>query len=136
MTSPGLLGWGDVAIGAAVRTSENAVEAAAGLRSRWDRWRTEAEDLRQLLAKRGSVERDRAMGAASQIVDRIVDSQLERVLRLLEQKPDRIRAIVRGQRENIVDEVFSRVRTGAAAGDEAVDRLTLRRGGHTPPEAL
>jgi hypothetical protein len=64
--------------------------------------------------------------ATSPLVDRVVEIQLDRVLELLEREPERIRALVRGQRDNMVGEVVGRVRSGAAAGDDAVDRLTLR----------
>jgi hypothetical protein len=81
---------------------------------------------------------DRMVVVASPLVDRIVDAQLERILRpvvltvldevlvLLEKEPDRIQALIRGQRENMVDELVARIRTGAANGDIAVDRLTSR----------
>ncbi|GIF21919.1 arsenate reductase-like glutaredoxin family protein [Actinoplanes tereljensis] len=76
--------------------------------------------------------------ATSAIVDRMVDAQLERVLRplvqgilddvlaMLEQEPDRIQALVRGQRDTMVDELIGRIRSGASAGDAAVDRITAR----------
>lgn len=103
------------------------------------------------LAERGAVQRARsrrrAIAAArsavtavatSAPVDIVVDAQLERVLRpvvravlddvllLLEKEPERIQALIRGQRESMVDEVVGRIRTGAAAGDTAVERLTTR----------
>ncbi|GIM95949.1 hypothetical protein Ato02nite_077420 [Paractinoplanes toevensis] len=103
------------------------------------------------LAGRGATERARAQHRAAQaldtavvalatsaVVDRMVDAQLERVLRplvrgilddvlsMLEQEPDRIQALVRGQRDTMVDELIGRIRSGATAGDEAVDRLTAR----------
>ena len=135
MTVSRLHGWGDVAIGAAVRTGENAQDALADLRDRWVRWESGAEIRRQRLAERGAAARGRAFEATSEIVDRLVDAQLKRVLRLLENEPERIRALVRGPRESIVDEVVGRVRTGAAAGDEAVDRLTLRMGRRAPTDS-
>src|SRR5690242_19666282 len=125
MTSPGLLGWGDVAIGAAVRTGESAAGVIGNLRARWSRFETDAGSTRQQLAERGATERARATGAASHWIDVIIDVPLERVLRLLENEPEGIRTLVRGQRETMVDEVFGRVRAGAVAGDEAVDRFTL-----------
>jgi len=76
--------------------------------------------------------------ATSPLVDRIVDAQIERILRpvvltvldevlaLLEKDPDRIQALVLGQRDHMVDELVTRIRTGAANGDMAVDRLTNR----------
>jgi len=86
--------------------------------------------------------------ATSAVANRVVDAQLERVIRpviqvvlddvlsLLEREPQRIQALVRGQRDNIVDELVDRVRSGAGAGDAAVDRLTdrmLRRDGRPAP---
>jgi hypothetical protein len=135
MTYSGLFGWGDVAIGAAVRTGENAVDALADLRARWARSETGAEELRRRLAERGAVERGRALAAGSEFLDRIVDGQLGRVLRLLEKDPERIRVLVRRQRETIVDDVVEHVRAGAAAGDAAVDRFTLRMGRREPTDA-
>jgi len=103
------------------------------------------------LAERGAAERVRARqraGAALDsavtaiatfpLVDRVVDAQLERVLwptvgavlddvlARLENDPERVRGLIRGQRETMVDEVVGRLRTGAEAGDTAVDRLTSR----------
>jgi hypothetical protein len=142
---------GDVAIGAAVRAGEKSSDSLSRLRSRFDResLRTVAEIWARwsLLAERGAAERERgqrgaqrAVGVAvdrlarSSLVERVVDAQLERVLSLLETEPDRIRALIRGQRESIIGEAVGRVRAGAAAGDDAVDRLTLRmsRRGDTP----
>ncbi|GIE91220.1 hypothetical protein [Actinoplanes regularis] len=138
-----LIQLGDVAIGAAFRAGEKSADKLSDLRSRWDResLRTAAEAWARwtVLAERGAAERERgrrgaqrAVDAAverlahSELVGRVVDAQLERVLSLLENEPDRIRALVRGQRETIVGEAVGRVRAGAAAGDTAVDRLTLR----------
>ena len=81
--------------------------------------------------------------AHSRLLERIVDVQLTRVvpplaasvldqvLATLEAEPERVRALVRGQRESMVDELVGHVRSGAAAGDARVDRLVnrvLRRG--------
>jgi hypothetical protein len=120
MRVPGLLQWGDVAIGAVSR----AAEALADQKE---------------LAERGAARRTRLMDAlitaiaTSPLVERVVEIQLDRVLELLEREPERIRALVRGQRDNMVGEVVGLVRAGAAAGDDAVDRLTLRwtRNGNT-----
>jgi hypothetical protein len=120
MRVPGLLQWGDVAIGAISR----AAEALADQKE---------------LAERGAARRTRLMDslitaiATSPLVERVVEIQLDRVLEMLEREPERIRALVRGQRDNMVGEVVGRVRAGAAAGDDAVDRLTLRwtRNGNT-----
>jgi len=103
------------------------------------------------LAERGSAERVRARErmtagvdavvtavSRSPVLAHVVDAQLDRVLRplvdvvldevldLLEREPDRIRALVRSQRNTMVDELVGRVRAGAAAGDDNVDRLTSR----------
>lgn len=112
-----------------------------------------ANAQRQLdgMASRGAVERERAQQraesaldsaitalATSAIVNKMVDAQVERILRplvrdilddvlaLLEKEPDRIQSLVRGQRDTMVDELVGRIRTGAAAGDDAVDRITTR----------
>jgi hypothetical protein len=81
--------------------------------------------------------------AHSRLLERIVDVQLTRVvpplaasvldqvLATLEAEPERVRALVRGQRESMVDELVDHVRSGAAAGDARVDRIVnrvLRRG--------
>jgi hypothetical protein len=138
--------WRDVAVGAAFEAEETAAGLLADLRrAGWrQQWITE-------LAERGAAERargrDRVVGAVdgaanavatAPLIDRIVDAQLERILRpvvlavldqvliLLERDPDRIQALVRGQRDHMVDELVTRIRTGAANGDVAVDRLTSR----------
>jgi hypothetical protein len=153
--------WRDAAVGAAFEAEETAVALLADLR-RNELWRRRwiAE-----LAERGAAERargrQRATGvvggvvdelatavATSPLVDRIVDAQIERILRpvvltvldevlaLLEKDPDRIQALILGQRDHMVDELVTRIRTGAANGDMAVDRLTTRmfhRGRRTVP---
>jgi hypothetical protein len=139
--------WLDVAVGAALQAEDVAIDLAAGLRraaERRERWIGE-------LAERGAAQRARgrlraAAAARSAVtvvatsvpVNLVVDAQLERVLRpvvrvvlddvllLLEQEPERIQSLIRGQRESMVDEVVGRIRTGAAAGDTAVERLTSR----------
>jgi hypothetical protein len=146
----GLIQLGDVAIGVAFRASEKGADKLAELRSRWDResLRTAGEVWARwtVFAERGAVERERgvvgaqrAVNAAveklahSPIVERVVDVQIDRVLGMLENDPDRIRSLVRGQRDSIVGEAVGRVRAGATAGDNAVDRLTLRmRRGEAP----
>ncbi|MFI7600365.1 hypothetical protein [Actinoplanes sp. NPDC049681] len=143
----GLARWGDAALGTAMA----AEEATAGLIRDL---RRAAESRRQQfteLAARGAVERARyrrrttaaaeaavTAVAASPLIDRVVDHQLQRVLRpviravlddvllLLEKEPDRIQTLIRGQRESMVDELVGRLRAGADAGDTAVDRLTFR----------
>jgi hypothetical protein len=72
--------------------------------------------------------------AHSRVLERIIDVQLTRVmpavldqvLATLEAEPERVRALVRGQRESMVDEVVDNVRSGAASGDARVDRLVDR----------
>jgi hypothetical protein len=164
--------WRDAAVGAALEGADIGALMLAGLR------RSVTEPSRRLshrvavtgagagrrlgeLADRGAAaqvhERRRAAEgvdaaltavAKSTVVNRVVDVQLERVIRpviqvvlddvlsLLEREPERIQALVRGQRDTIVDELVDRVRSGAAAGDVAVDRLTdrmlLRRGRPVP----
>jgi hypothetical protein len=147
VATTGPVRWRDVVVGAAFEMEEAAVGVVAGLR------RATARSGREVagLAERGALENARGkrwamqrVGAAvtaiatSPLVDRVVDAQLERVLRpvvravlddvllLLEQEPERIQALIRGQRETMVDEVVARIRTGAAAGDTAVDRLATR----------
>jgi hypothetical protein len=149
--------WRDVAVGAAFGAEEVTAELigdvrrAAELPSRW----------LATLSDRGAMERARASRrasaavqsavtavATSHLVDPFVDAQLDRVLRplvhavlddvllLLEQEPERIQALIRGQRESMVDELVGRIRTGATAGDTAVDRVAyrmLRRGHHAQP---
>jgi hypothetical protein len=144
--------WRDVALGAACEAGD-----AAG---RWigDLRRADAQRRARtaVLAERGARERalrrrraaeavDAAVSAVagSSIVNRVVDAQIERILRpvvltvldevltVLEQQPERIQAVLHGQRNTMVDELVSRVRAGAATGDTAVDRWTsrmLRRG--------
>src|SRR5436309_1201484 len=69
--------------------------------------------------------------ARSRLIDRIVDVQVARILTTLEREPDRVRTLVKGQRESMVDELVDHLRAGATAGDERVDRLVdrLRRNG-------
>ena len=76
--------------------------------------------------------------ATSPAVNRVVDIQLDRtvrpllvtvldeVLRTLETEPDRLRPVVRAQRQSLVDDLLERIRTGGEAGDVAADRLTAR----------
>ena len=69
----------------------------------------------------------------------VVRAVLDDVLQLLEREPERIQALIRGQRESMVDELVGRIRTGAATGDTAVDRLTFRvfhRGPRAAPAPL
>jgi hypothetical protein len=103
------------------------------------------------LADRGAVEGARGRQRAGSLVDAVVtavatshavnlavDAQLDRVLRplvvavlddvlrLLEAEPDRVQAVIKGQRESMVDELVTRIRASAAVGDAAVDRWTTR----------
>jgi hypothetical protein len=103
------------------------------------------------MAERGAAERERghravttAMNtiveavATSPTVDRVIDAQIDRTVRplmvkvlddilaLLEAEPDRVRSIIRGQRDSIVDDLVTHLREDAAAGDRAVDRLAAR----------
>jgi hypothetical protein len=146
--------WRDVAVGAAFEAEELTAGLVAGLR----RAAARREDRLAELADRGARERARGRQradaalrsavttvATSPLVDLVVDAQLERILRpviravlddvllLLEKEPDRIQALIRGQRDSMVDELVTRIRTGAAAGDTAVDRLTLRMFHRAPP---
>ncbi|GAA2909903.1 hypothetical protein Acy02nite_89370 [Actinoplanes cyaneus] len=141
-----LIQLGDVAIGAAVRAGEKSADKLSAFRARFDRQglRTAAEVWARwtVLAERGAAERERGKRGAQRAVDaaverlahspivgRVVDAQFERVLTLLENEPDRVRGVIRGQRDSIVGEAVGRVRAGAAAGDGVVDRLTLRMSG-------
>jgi hypothetical protein len=103
------------------------------------------------LAGRGADERERGRQAVttamqtivetlatSPTVDRVIDAQIDRTVRplmvtvlddilaLLEAEPDRVRSIIRGQRDSIVDDLVTHLREDAAAGDRAVDRLAAR----------
>jgi hypothetical protein len=105
------------------------------------------------LAQRGVLEEDRGRQRASSavgalmtaiaiatapMVERVVDAQVDRLLRplvatvldevpaQLEQDPQRIRSLIRGQRESMVDERVGRIRQSIAAGDAAVDRAAAR----------
>jgi hypothetical protein len=116
------------------RTVRTRIAALAelGAAERERRQRRAAEALTELV---------RALATAP-LVNVAVDAQLDRVLRplvvvvlddvlmRLEEEPDRVRALVRGQRDTMVDELVGRLRASAAAGDAAVDRVTdklLRR---------
>jgi hypothetical protein len=140
--------WGDVAVGTIVEAEQASMRVLGVLR------RGMAQRGRRLsggavagtdgvrrrineLAERGAAERvrGRARAAAgldtalaalvtSPVLGRMVDAQLNRVLRpvvnavldtmadLLEQEPERVRAMVRTQRGAMVDEVLTRVRSG------------------------
>jgi hypothetical protein len=145
--TPGVGRLRDLAVGATFEVEETAVGLLTNLR-RAEAWRRRwIADL----AERGAAERARGHGpatgavegaatavATSPLVDLMVGAQLERVLRpvilavldevlvLLETEPDRIQALIRGQRDLVADEVVARIRTGAADGEITVDRLTSR----------
>jgi len=138
--------FGDVLLGAACQAREKSADTLTETRTRWNqesiRAAAEIWGRWTLLAERGAAERERgrrgaqrAVDAAvdrmahSTLVDRVVNAQLDRVLTLLENEPDRVRAIVRGQSDSIVGEAIGRVRSGAAAGDDVVDRFTVRMTG-------
>jgi hypothetical protein len=103
------------------------------------------------LADRGAVEGARGRQRAGSLVDAVVtavatshvvnlavDAQVDRLLRplvvavlddvfqLLEAEPDRVQAMIKGQRESMVDELVTRIRASAAVGDAVVDRWTTR----------
>lgn len=127
--------WGDVAIGVLVRAGEDAGQRLSRLRTAVAATELTSPRLNErldVLARRGAAERARIVDSAiialatAPIVDRVVEIQLDRILEMLEREPDRIRALVRGQRDSMVGDVVGRFRAGAAAGDDAVDRLTLR----------
>jgi hypothetical protein len=161
-SSPQRFGLRDVAVGAVF----GAEDAAAGLLARvrhaaaLPRQRSVrqaaavVEGVRRRLvelAERGAAEQTRGRRRAADavnsameavataaVVDRVVDAQLNRVLRplvvavlddvlaLLEAEPERVQSLIREQREGMVDELVERIRAGATAGDTAVDRLAAR----------
>jgi hypothetical protein len=145
----------DVLVGAAFQAEDAAELLVAGVRFSATRpfagATVTARRRMAGMAERGALERAKAEQraavaldaaiiavATSAIVDKVVDAQLDRVLRplvrgilddvlaLLEQEPDRIQSLVRGQRDTMVDELVGRIRSGAAAGDTAVDRITAK----------
>ncbi len=148
------LRWGDTVVGAAFAAEEATADLIAALRRVTARRAQRVARLAEhsaRLAERGATERARwqqraertaeaavTTVAASTLIDRVVDRQLQRLLRpvvlavlddvllLLEKDPERIQALIRGQRETMVDELVGRLRAGAEAGDTVVDRLTFR----------
>ena len=152
------LSWRHVAIGAAIEAEDAAVALVAAARRRATAPAARYADLVAAARRRiaGMAERGAAaqahgqhrtaelvdalavMVAASPAVDRVVDVQVDRVLRpligsvldevlaLLEADPERIRSLIKGQRESLVDELVGRIRTGAAVSDAAVDRWAAR----------
>jgi hypothetical protein len=101
----------------------------------------EEEHLRQRATERVTAIAEAV--ATSPVVDRMIDAQLDRTLRplitkalddilaLLEEDPDRLRSVISGQRDSMVDELLEHIRDGASAGDAAVDRMTARVLGRT-----
>ncbi len=131
---------GDVVTGLATVARERTAGRVAAVRARVD-----------ALGERGAVERVRAerrvagaVGslvdavATSPVLDRVVDAQLDRTVRplvvqvlddvfiRLQEDPEKVRSVIRGQRDSMADEIVTRLREDTAAGDEAVDRLTSR----------
>ncbi|MFF5295892.1 hypothetical protein [Paractinoplanes globisporus] len=145
----------DMLVGAAFQAGDAAELLAASVRYTASRPfnGSSATVQRRLgeMAGRGAAEREKAQLraaaaldaavtaiATSALVNKMVDAQLDRVLRplvrdilddvleLLEKEPDRVQSLVRGQRDTMVDELVGRIRSGAAAGDTAVDRVTAK----------
>ncbi|MEU4563871.1 hypothetical protein AB0F72_36300 [Actinoplanes sp. NPDC023936] len=161
MSMLGLLRFGDVALGAAIRARESTAEVVERFRAATPRQTLQsnlqvnlqphADEIREKLERlrrRGAAERQRGQGAVtgaidaamtaiatSSLVNRIVEVQADRMLGMLEKEPDRIQGLVRSQRDTVVGEMVGRVRSGAAAGDAAVDRLTLRMTRRGGPES-
>ena len=138
--------WRDIVVGA-LFSAEEALARTAARQGRL------AE-----LAERGAVETElgrraaTAAGAAlarrlatSPLVNQMVDAQLDRVVRplvasvlddvlaLLEAEPERVRALIRSQRETMTDEVVARVRGRTAAGDNALHGTVARMLGRANP---
>ena len=164
-------GWREVAIGAVFEAEDVAAAVAGGVGraaaiarlrtpTRPSVAMTAARGRLDRLAQRGLLEEDRGRQRASATVDalvsaiatapvveRIVDTQVDRLLRplvatvlddvlaQLEQDPQRVRSLIRGQRESMVDELVGRIRQSSAAGDAAVDRATARVLRRTGPAA-
>jgi hypothetical protein len=110
------------------------------------------------LAERGAVEEDRGRRRAAEAVDalvdavatagvveRAIDAQVDRLLRplvasilddvlaQLENEPERLQGLIRGQRDSMVNELVGRLRESAAAGDTTVDRITAKLIRRQPP---
>ncbi|MCA2211463.1 hypothetical protein [Jidongwangia harbinensis] len=144
---PAVVRWADTVLGAAFAAEDTTSDLVTGLRRAAARHRRRVAGL----ADRGAAERARwrqraertaddavVTVATSPVLDRVVDHQLERILRpvvravlddvllLLEKEPERIQALIRGQRESMVDELVGRLRAGADAGDTAVEGLAVR----------
>jgi len=90
--------------------------------------------------RRAAVALDSLMAAVANapVVERVVDAQVDRllqplmaqilddVLAQLENEPERVQALIRGQRDSMISELVGRLRQTAAAGDTTVDRLAAR----------
>ena len=126
----------DIRTDAALR----ATAATEGVRDRIDDLADIGAYEARLAEQRAAAVLDRLVTAivASPALDRVVDAQLDRtvrpllvtvlddVLAALESDPNRLRPIIRSQRESMVDDLVERIRTGAAAGDARFDRMTSR----------
>ncbi|WP_433383959.1 hypothetical protein ACQPZX_22795 [Actinoplanes sp. CA-142083] len=143
----------DVLVGAAFQAQDAAELMVSGVRYGVSRPLNgiKAQERMEEMASRGAAEREKAQRraaatldaaitaiATSAVVNKMVDAQVQRILRplvrdilddvlaLLEKEPDRVQSLMRGQRDTMVDELVGRIRSGAAAGDDAVDRITTR----------
>jgi hypothetical protein len=128
--------WRDVTVGVLAGLRRGIADPRGTIRALAATGATETVRAKQRLDS--TVDELVALLARSPVLDRVVDRQLERVLRplvsavlddvleVLEREPDRIRSLVRSQRTTMVDELVGRIRAGANAGDDGVDRL-LRR---------
>jgi hypothetical protein len=97
-----------------------------------------AETERSRRAATAAAEAVTRMAATSTPVNRAVDAQLDRVVRplvatvlddvlaTLAAEPERVRSLVRDQRETITDDVVDRIRASATAGDAAVQGTVAR----------
>jgi len=86
----------------------------------------------------GALDSLMAAVANAPVVERVVDAQVDRllqplmaqilddVLAQLENEPERVQALIRGQRDSMISELVGRLRQTAAAGDTTVDRLAAR----------
>jgi len=141
--------WRDVAVGTVFDAEDVVAQLVTAARQRTagavHRARTRVDALAERGAHEAGLGEQRAAEAVGALLtaiatsppaDRLIDAQLDRtvrplmvkvlddVLALLEAEPQRLRSVVRGQRDNLLDELVNRLRSGTAAGDEAVDRLT------------
>jgi hypothetical protein len=118
--------WWDTAIDRALRLGVLASVRTAGA----------AGTARDAYLSAGRAVLDRL--AVNPVLNRVIDAQLTRllpglldevlqdILATLEADPERLRQLVRGQRESMVAELLDRLREGAAAGDGAADHLRDR----------